>query len=130
MTATAQQISEANLHERLAMSGPRDELRQFADTIDGLLERLGAAFDAHNHRGGSVQLQRDETRTYADIHRRFGRRVVARSPSWSVPIHVRSWQKTLDRPKKRRDLALVLDSLPAAYASQSPKACASRGTCS
>lgn len=46
MTATAQQISEANLHERLAMSGPRDELRQLADTIDGLLARLQAAFDA------------------------------------------------------------------------------------
>ena len=40
------QISETNLHERLAMAGPRDELRQLADTIDGLLERLRAAFDA------------------------------------------------------------------------------------
>jgi signal transduction histidine kinase len=46
MTATAQEISEANLHRRLAMSGPRDELRQLADTIDGLLQRLEAAFDA------------------------------------------------------------------------------------
>jgi signal transduction histidine kinase len=46
MTATAQQISEANLHERLAMQGPRDELRRLADTIDGLLARLEGAFDA------------------------------------------------------------------------------------
>ncbi len=46
MTATTQQISEANLHERLDMAGPRDELRQLADTIDGLLTRLEAAFDA------------------------------------------------------------------------------------
>ena len=46
MTATAQQISEANLHRRLAMPGPRDELRQLADTIDGLLGRLEAAFEA------------------------------------------------------------------------------------
>jgi signal transduction histidine kinase len=46
MTATAQQISEVNLHERLAMLGPRDELRQLGDTIDGLLERLQGAFDA------------------------------------------------------------------------------------
>lgn len=46
MTATTQQISEENLHERLAMAGPRDELRQLADTIDGLLVRLEAAFDA------------------------------------------------------------------------------------
>ena len=46
ITATTHQISEANLHERLAMTGPRDELRKLADTIDGLLERLEAAFGA------------------------------------------------------------------------------------
>ncbi len=46
ITATTQQISEANLHERLAMAGPRDELRVLADTIDGLLERLQGAFDS------------------------------------------------------------------------------------
>jgi signal transduction histidine kinase len=46
ITATTQQISEANLHRRLAIPGPRDELRKLADTIDGLLERLEGAFDA------------------------------------------------------------------------------------
>jgi hypothetical protein len=45
ITATAERISETNLHERLAMPGPRDELRQLADTIDRLLERLEAAFE-------------------------------------------------------------------------------------
>jgi two-component system sensor histidine kinase VanS len=42
MTATTRQISERNLHERLALSGPHDELRDLADTIDGLLARLEA----------------------------------------------------------------------------------------
>jgi two-component system sensor histidine kinase VanS len=42
MTATTRQISERNLHERLALAGPRDELRDLADTIDGLLVRLEA----------------------------------------------------------------------------------------
>ncbi|MHB8690927.1 MAG: HAMP domain-containing protein [Solirubrobacteraceae bacterium] len=37
MTAATQQISEASLHRRLALEGPPDELRQLADTIDGLL---------------------------------------------------------------------------------------------
>jgi signal transduction histidine kinase len=46
MTATTQRISEANLDERLALTGPRDELRQLADTIDGLLARLESAFNA------------------------------------------------------------------------------------
>ena len=44
--ATAERISDTNLHERLAMLGPRDELRLLADTIDRLLARLEAAFDA------------------------------------------------------------------------------------
>ncbi len=42
MTASTRQISEHNLHERLALSGPRDELKDLADTIDGLLGRLQA----------------------------------------------------------------------------------------
>ncbi|MBS1861719.1 MAG: HAMP domain-containing histidine kinase [Actinobacteria bacterium] len=40
MTATTRHISERNLNERLALAGPRDELRELADTIDGLLARL------------------------------------------------------------------------------------------
>jgi len=39
-------ISARNVHERLALRGPRDELRNLADTVDGLLERLDSAFDA------------------------------------------------------------------------------------
>ncbi|MGH9047332.1 MAG: sensor histidine kinase, partial [Acidimicrobiales bacterium] len=49
MTATTRQISERNLNERLALSGPRDELKDLADTIDGLLARLGA-HDAEQQR--------------------------------------------------------------------------------
>jgi signal transduction histidine kinase len=45
ITATADRISDTNLHERLGMSGSRDELRLLADTIDRLLARLEAAFD-------------------------------------------------------------------------------------
>jgi signal transduction histidine kinase len=46
MTAATRQISEDDLHQRLAMQGPGDELKDLADTIDGLLARLQAAFDA------------------------------------------------------------------------------------
>ncbi len=46
ITATARRISEDNLHERLSFSGPDDELKQLADTIDDLLERLEGAFAA------------------------------------------------------------------------------------
>ena len=46
ITTTARQISAASLSERLALTGPRDELTELADTIDGLLARLEAAFTA------------------------------------------------------------------------------------
>ena len=46
MTAAAQRISEDSLHERLAVQGPEDELKELGDTIDGLLERLEVAFIA------------------------------------------------------------------------------------
>jgi signal transduction histidine kinase len=46
MTATTRQISDHNLHERLAMRGPDDELKDLADTIDGLLARLEGSFNA------------------------------------------------------------------------------------
>jgi len=46
MTATTRRISADSLHHRLALQGPADELKALADTIDGLLDRLDAAFDA------------------------------------------------------------------------------------
>jgi signal transduction histidine kinase len=46
MTAATRQITAHSLHERLALPGPGDEVKDLADTIDGLLDRLEAAFDA------------------------------------------------------------------------------------
>ncbi|NUP48738.1 MAG: HAMP domain-containing histidine kinase [Catenulispora sp.] len=46
MTAKARAISEHNLHERLALTGPKDELTELSDTVDGLLARLESAFEA------------------------------------------------------------------------------------
>ncbi|MBO0822501.1 MAG: HAMP domain-containing histidine kinase [Actinobacteria bacterium] len=46
ITLKAQQISASNLHERLALGGPDDELKDLGDTMDGLLARLETAFSA------------------------------------------------------------------------------------
>jgi signal transduction histidine kinase len=46
MTATARRISADNLHERLAVPGPEDELKAVADTFDAVLARLEGAFEA------------------------------------------------------------------------------------
>jgi signal transduction histidine kinase len=46
ITATARTISAGNLHERLARTGPNDEFKQLGDTLDDLLGRLEASFEA------------------------------------------------------------------------------------
>jgi len=46
ITATARTISAGNLHERLALAGPNDEFKQLGDTLDDLLGRLEASFEA------------------------------------------------------------------------------------
>lgn len=46
ITSTAQEISASNLHERLDLKGPDDELKKLGDTIDELLGRLEHAFEA------------------------------------------------------------------------------------
>ncbi|MBC7293954.1 MAG: HAMP domain-containing protein, partial [Thermoleophilia bacterium] len=46
ITATARRLSESTLHERLNLKGPRDELKELADTFDDMLARLDAAFTA------------------------------------------------------------------------------------
>jgi signal transduction histidine kinase len=46
ITAGAKQISAASLGERLALTGPDDELKELGDTFDRLLARLEASFRA------------------------------------------------------------------------------------
>jgi signal transduction histidine kinase len=46
ITRTARRISSTSLHERLALDGPQDELKELGDTLDDLFGRLDAAFDA------------------------------------------------------------------------------------
>ncbi len=44
ITATTREISATNLHERLNLTGPDDELKELADTFDQLLDRLDRSF--------------------------------------------------------------------------------------
>ncbi|MEU5879480.1 ATP-binding protein [Spirillospora sp. NPDC047279] len=46
VTATARRLSESTLHERIALTGPQDEIKDLADTFDRMLDRLHRAFDA------------------------------------------------------------------------------------
>jgi signal transduction histidine kinase len=46
ITDTARRLSESTLHERIELRGPRDELKELADTFDDMLVRLDKAFSA------------------------------------------------------------------------------------
>jgi signal transduction histidine kinase len=46
ITETARRLSESNLHERIGLDGPHDELRELGDTFDGMLARLDTAFES------------------------------------------------------------------------------------
>lgn len=45
ITATAREVSATNLHERLNLVGPDDELQELGDTFDELLARLERSFE-------------------------------------------------------------------------------------
>jgi signal transduction histidine kinase len=49
ITATARRVSGENLGERIGLSGPGDELKELADTFDGMLARLDGAFASQRH---------------------------------------------------------------------------------
>ncbi|GAB2837973.1 ATP-binding protein [Actinoallomurus bryophytorum] len=46
ITATARRLSLSNLDERIALEGPRDELKELADTFDAMLARLERAVES------------------------------------------------------------------------------------
>ncbi|MGW1767235.1 sensor histidine kinase [Streptomyces sp. NPDC002073] len=49
ITATAKAISAGNLHQRLDLGEPADELTELGYILDDLFARLQASFDAHRH---------------------------------------------------------------------------------
>ncbi|MFE7106808.1 sensor histidine kinase [Streptomyces sp. NPDC057575] len=54
ITAATRRISAENLDQRLAVTGPVDEVKELADTVDGLLERLEASFVAQRRFVGNA----------------------------------------------------------------------------
>jgi len=46
ITETARRVADRNLHERIALTDPRGEIKELADTFDSMLERLDRSFDS------------------------------------------------------------------------------------
>ena len=66
VTQAARRLSEGTLHERIALQGPNDEIKELADTFDAMLDRLGQAFDAQRRFVGNAS---HELRTPLAINR-------------------------------------------------------------
>ena len=101
ITAVTQEISQTNLHERLAMTGPRDELTLLADTIDGLLARLEAAFAAQQQfvANASHELRTPLTMMRASLD-------VAVAKPGGVPSQVKALDVSLRQDLDRADRLL------------------------
>ncbi|WP_181771985.1 ATP-binding protein [Amycolatopsis pittospori] len=46
ITSTARKLEVENLNRRINLDGPDDELKELADTFDGMLDRLAVSFDS------------------------------------------------------------------------------------
>ena len=66
ITETARRVAGGNLGERIALDGPRDEIKELADTLDSMLERLGQAFDGQRRFAANAS---HELRTPLTINR-------------------------------------------------------------
>ncbi|MGI5245859.1 sensor histidine kinase [Dactylosporangium sp. CA-139066] len=66
ITETARRVAGGNLHERIALAGPRDEIKELADTFDSMLERLDQAFEGQRRFAANAS---HELRTPLTINR-------------------------------------------------------------
>ena len=71
IVATARRVADGRLEERVALDGPRDELRELSETLDDMLERLEGAMEAQRRfvANASHELRTPLTviRTEADV---------------------------------------------------------------
>ena len=107
MTAATRRISQDNLHERLALPGPDDELRELADTIDGLLSRLEAAFSAQRRfvANASHELRTPLTRIRTALDVAVGKPAPVPPPVIALDQKIR---EALDRADRLMESLLVL----------------------
>jgi signal transduction histidine kinase len=85
ITAAARRISASSLHERLALHGPDDELKELADTLDNLFARLEASFDAQRRFAANAS---HELRTLFQPFQRFGPRPARRDGGHGLGLSI------------------------------------------
>ncbi|MEV6925888.1 ATP-binding protein [Dactylosporangium sp. NPDC051485] len=66
ITEAARRVAGGHLRERIALAGPKDEIKELADTFDSMLERLDQAFDSQRRFAANAS---HELRTPITINR-------------------------------------------------------------
>jgi signal transduction histidine kinase len=107
LTAAARAASEQNLSQRIALQGPRDELRELADTFDSMLERLDRAFTGQRqfiaNAGHELRTPLTVMRTTIDVV--LAKRQPTREELVSMAAEVR---QAVDSAERLIDALLVL----------------------
>jgi signal transduction histidine kinase len=103
ITDTARRVAGSNLHERIALVGPQDELKELADTFDAMLERLDASFDGQRRFAANAS---HELRTPLATNRTLLEVAVAQH---RVPAELREVIETVLAASARSEL--ILDGL-------------------
>ncbi|WHT20616.1 ATP-binding protein [Crossiella sp. CA-258035] len=98
ITATAQRLSSTNLHERLAIKGPPDELTELAETFDRMLDRLESSFDSQRR---FVANASHELRTPLAVQRAAVQIGLAGNPSPEKAAEIREQLLTANRRIER-----------------------------
>jgi signal transduction histidine kinase len=119
ITAAARRVSGENLGERIALTGPADELKELADTFDGMLGRLDGAFASQRH---FVANASHELRTPLAIMRTEVD--VALADPDATPRELRTMgeavRETIDRTERLIESLLVLARSEAATGREEP----------
>ena len=107
MTATARRISASNLHERLDLRGPNDELKQLGDTFDELLGRLQRSWDSQRRFVANVshELRSPLTRL------RLQADIAATDPEATVESLQSGYQAIIATAQQQQELIAALLSL-------------------
>jgi signal transduction histidine kinase len=97
ITEAARRVADRNLHERIALQGPPDELKELGDTFDAMLERLDGAFDSQHRFAANAS---HELRTPLAINRTLLEVTLARP---DLPPEVRQLLATLLTTNERSE---------------------------
>jgi signal transduction histidine kinase len=106
VTTTARRLSESTLHQRIGLDGPKDEIKELADTFDAMLDRLDRAFDSQRR---FVANASHELRTPLTINRAVLEvTLAARATSEETKVLARTLLGTTERHERLIEGLLLL----------------------